>query len=126
MIVVDTSAWIEWMDDGILADKIQEVVPAELDCLVPTTVQLELMKWLAREVSQTVRNAMLAHLSRCRIVVMDSEIALLAAEFCSTAKLSTADAIIYATATHYGADLLTCDSHFKDLPRVVYIPKTAR
>ena len=38
-------------------------------------------------------------------------------------KLATADAIIYATAEHHDADILTCDAHFKDLDRVIYIDK---
>ena len=36
-----------------------------------------------------------------------------------------ADAIIYATALDAGADLLTCDAHFADLPNVVYVAKSA-
>ncbi len=38
-------------------------------------------------------------------------------------KLAMADAIIYATAIDSGADLLTCDAHFAELPRVVYQAK---
>jgi predicted nucleic acid-binding protein len=38
-------------------------------------------------------------------------------------RLSTADAIIYATALVYQADLLTCDRQFQGLPRVVYVAK---
>ena len=125
MVVVDTSAWIEWIDDGLMAETVRELLPARHDCVVPTIVQLELAKWLTREATDLSRNATLAYLSRCIVAPMDTEIAFLAAEFCATAKLSTADAIIYATATHYGADLLTCDGHFKDLPRVVYVAKRA-
>ena len=39
--------------------------------------------------------------------------------------LATADAIVYATAVKHGAELLTCDAHFKDLPGVVLLPKSA-
>ena len=38
-------------------------------------------------------------------------------------KLSTADAIIYATAQAHRADLLTCDRHFETLPNVRFVPK---
>ncbi|PPQ26313.1 PIN domain-containing protein [Rhodopila globiformis] len=37
----------------------------------------------------------------------------------------TADAIVYATARAYEADLLTCDRHFENLPGVWYRPKPA-
>lgn len=33
-------------------------------------------------------------------------------------KLATADAIVYASALHERAELLTCDAHFRDLPGV--------
>ena len=39
-------------------------------------------------------------------------------------KLATADAIVYATAVQQGAELLTCDAHFKGLPGVVWVQKT--
>jgi PIN domain len=37
--------------------------------------------------------------------------------------LATADAIIFATARHFGVELLTCDAHFKGLTGVVYVEK---
>ncbi|HEU0229912.1 MAG TPA: PIN domain-containing protein [Burkholderiaceae bacterium] len=40
---------------------------------------------------------------------------------CGTAslnKLATADAVVYATARHLRAELLTCDAHFEKLPGV--------
>jgi predicted nucleic acid-binding protein len=40
-------------------------------------------------------------------------------------KLATADAIVYATAIEYGADLLTCDAHFEKLPGVLLMRKIA-
>ncbi|MBS0556419.1 MAG: PIN domain-containing protein [Proteobacteria bacterium] len=39
-------------------------------------------------------------------------------------RLATADAIVYATALEHDADLLTCDSHIKNLPGVAYFKKT--
>lgn len=44
---------------------------------------------------------------------------------CARYKLATADAIIYATALTYEADLLTCDRHFENLPGACYLPKSA-
>jgi hypothetical protein len=40
-------------------------------------------------------------------------------------KLATADAIVYATARHQDADLLTCNRHFEVLANVVFFPKTS-
>ena len=46
-------------------------------------------------------------------------IALMAADLHRQYKLATADAIVYATAQRHGAELLTCDEHFKGLPGAV-------
>jgi predicted nucleic acid-binding protein len=56
-------------------------------------------------------------------VDLDSDIAVRASEASRLCKLSTADAIIYATALQRDAELLTCDAHFQNLPKVLYMPK---
>ncbi len=65
----------------------------------------------------------IAFTQMCVVVDLDTKIALAAAEVCAKHKLATADAIIYVTALHYGAELLTCDSHFNDLPGVTFVAK---
>ena len=62
----------------------------------------------------------IAYTQKCRVVPLDTTIALLAADLHREHKLATADAIVYATARHQGADLLTCDRHFEGLPNVVF------
>ncbi len=79
---------------------------------------------MKREVSEDVADQALAYLEQCRVIALDTRIALHAAELCSTMKLATADAVIYATAREAGARLLTCDAHFKDLDGVVFIAKS--
>ena len=60
----------------------------------------------------------------CAVIPLDTQIALHASELSRQHNLATADAIIYATALHENAELVTCDAHFKDLPQVTYLPKT--
>ncbi len=124
MRLVDTSAWIEWLIDSATGNAVAGAIPAPEDWLVPTIVQLELAKWLTREVGDDRANPVLAFTQTCRVVPLDTRIALSAAELCRTHKLATADAIVYATAQHHGADLLTCDAHFDGLAGVVFIRKT--
>jgi len=50
-------------------------------------------------------------------------IALRAADLHRQYKLATADAVVYATAREFGAELLTCDAHFENLPGVVLVKK---
>ena len=79
-------------------------------------VQLELAKWLTREVGEDKADRVIAFTETCVVADLDTDTALSAAELCAKHKLSTADAIVYATAKLHGADLLTCDRHFENLP----------
>ncbi|MEW9624741.1 type II toxin-antitoxin system VapC family toxin [Rhodanobacter geophilus] len=123
MRVVDTSAWIEWLIGGALGRKLGNAFPDMEQCVVPTMVQLELSKWLVRELGDDRADQVIAYTQKCVVVSLDTRIALLAAELHRQYKLATADAIVYATAQEQGADLLTCDAHFEKLPGVVYFPK---
>ena len=123
MRVVDTSIWIEWLIDSPLNKAIAEALPETTQCIVPTIVQLELNKWLMREVGESESDQVIAYKQNCIVAVLDTNIALQAADLHRQYKLATADAIVYATTLAYGADLLTCDAHFEGLPDVVFFRK---
>ena len=124
MILVDTSAWIEWLIGSPSGDKIAGALPEQAEWLVPTMVQLELWKWLSREVGEEKADQVIAFTHVCQVVPLDTEIALAAADACREHKLATADAIVLATARLRGATLLTCDAHFEGLHGVTLIGKT--
>lgn len=123
--VVDTSAWIEWLTGSALGKKLRKQFPDKPQCIVPTIVQLELSKWLVRELGEEQADQVIAYTQKGIVVPLDTSIALLAADLHREHKLATADAIVYATARHQGAELLTCDAHFKGLPDVALFAKTA-
>jgi len=123
MVLVDTSAWIEWLIGSATGEALSERLPEQSDWLVPTMVQLELAKWLTREVGEDKADQVIAFTQVCQVIPLDTEIALAAADACRTHKLATADAIIFATAQARGATLLTCDAHFEGLPGVDFMPK---
>ncbi|MDY0072895.1 MAG: type II toxin-antitoxin system VapC family toxin [Thauera sp.] len=123
--VVDTSAWIEWLTGSALGKRLGRQIPDKPQCIVPTIVQLELSKWLVRELGEEQADQVIAYTQKCVVVPMDTRIALLAADLHREHRLATADAIVYATARQRGAELLTCDAHFKDLPEVVLFAKSA-
>jgi predicted nucleic acid-binding protein len=123
MLLVDTSAWIEWLTGSPLGTRLATDLPDRAQWLVPTLVQLELTKWLTREVGEDKADRAIAFTETCVVADLDTTIALSAAELSARHKLSTADAIIYATALAYNAELLTCDRHFEDLPGVRFVPK---
>lgn len=123
MILVDTSAWIEWLIGSPTGDKLAAHLPEQSDWLVPSMVQLELAKWLTREAGEDKADQVIAFTQVCQVVPLDTEIAIAAAEACRSHKLATADAIMFATARAKGAELLTCDKHFEGLPGVTLIEK---
>ena len=123
MRLVDTSAWVEWLVGSAAAERIAPELPDQAEWLTPTIVQLELAKWLTREAGEDRADQVIAFSQLCVVTPLDTEIALSAAEICARLKLATADAIVYATAIKYGAQLLTCDAHFNGLPGVIYLPK---
>ena len=102
------------------------LIPAPRECVVPTIVQLELAKWLNRELGEAAADRVLAYTQTCIVVPMDTRLALSAADLHRRYKLATADAIVYATARHHDAELLTCDAHFEALPNVLYLDKRSR
>ncbi len=125
MRVVDTSAWIEWLRDSEVGRQVGLEMPAQEAWIVPTIVQYELARWLARRVSEEAAGSVIAFSNECIVTHLDTAQALRAAEVAKEHALAMADAIIYAAAVEASADLLTCDAHFADLPGVVYFAKTA-
>lgn len=123
MILVDTSAWIEWLIGSPTGDKLAEHLPDQAEWLFPTMVQMELAKWLTREAGEDKADQVIAFTQVCNVIPLDTEIALAAAEACREHKLATADAIIFATARTQGATLLTCDAHFEGLPGATLIER---
>jgi predicted nucleic acid-binding protein len=123
--VVDTSVWIEWLIGSPLGKKLKEVFPDKPSCVVPTIVQLELAKWLTRELGEERADQVIAYTMRCLVVPLDTTIALRAVDMHREYKLATADAIVYATARDRGAELLTCDTHFENLPGALYYAKAS-
>ncbi len=123
MRVVDTSAWIEVLDGSPAGGRVRGELPDLDQWLIPTIVIFELAKWVARVRGEDVADEVAAYADNCMVAGLDTDIALSAAEISVRHKLAAADAIVYATAQAHGADILTCDRHFENLPGVRFIPK---
>lgn len=121
--LIDTSAWIEWLIGSATGKKLGAQFPNKLQCIVPTIVQFELSKWLKRELGEEQADQVVAYTQKCVVVPLDTAIALLAVDLHRKYQLAAADAIVYATAQHQSADLITCDAHFKGLPDVALFAK---
>ena len=124
MILVDTCGWIEWLTDGSLADRYAPCFEDVAQSIVPTSVQFELYKWVARKEGEQHALESVALTEQALVVPLSTPIALLAADLSIAHQLSFADAIIYATARFHHAELITSDSHFEGLQGVTFFKKT--
>jgi len=125
MRVVDTSAWIEWLLGTALGKRLEPELPSNDEWIVPTIVQYELMRASIRALSKAQADAALAFSKKLAVRQLDKDLAVEAADYAARHSLAMADAVIYATAMNAGADLLTCDAHFANLPGVVYFAKSS-
>jgi len=108
-----------------LGKRLEPELPPNDEWIVPTIVQYELMRASIRALSKAQADAALAFSNKLAVRQLDTDLAVAAVDYATRHSLAMADAIIYATALESGADLLTCDAHFADLPGVVYLAKSA-
>ncbi len=122
MILVDSSGWIEHLTAGPQADAYEQYLAAP-DLLIPTVVLYEVCKFMQREVSAQDAIAVAGRMRLGHVVPLDEELALEAADLSLQHGLAMADAVVYATARHHDATLVTSDEDFAELPGVVYLQK---
>jgi predicted nucleic acid-binding protein len=115
-VVVDSSGWLEYLTSDNKADAFAAYLEGNLSVLVPTIVLYEVRKILLLKEGRTEADIFLSQALRRVIVPFDEDLAIKAAEVALVHKLPMADAIIYATAVHFGAQLVTSDAHFEGLP----------
>lgn len=121
MILVDSFGWIEYLAGGQLAERYEEYLDNLAEVITPTIVLYEVYKKLKRERKEEETLLVLAQIMKTRIVPLNEEIALLAAEVSLRHTLPMADAIVYATAVKENCPVVTSDPHFKGLADVVYL-----
>lgn len=123
MVVMDTSAWIEWLTDSPLAARIAPYMERLDDIVVPTLVQYELYKWAARERDDAAAIELIGLTAQGQVRPLDTQLAVSAAEASAQFQLPMADAVIYACARAMALPLVTCDAHFSALAGVEYLQK---
>jgi len=121
--MVDSSGWVEYMGNGTKAERFAPYLESSDNLLLPSIVVYEVYKKLLREAGNNLAEIFLsqAYGFRDRLIALDLELSLLAAKMSVETHLPMADAIIYATAQHHRARLITSDSHFASLPGVTLV-----
>ena len=120
-VVLDSSIWLEYLTDDAKAESFAPYLEGSLSVLVPTIVLYEVRKVLLNKESKTLADIFYSEAIKRTIVPFGELLALKAAELSISHTLSMADAIIYATAKHYGAQFITSDSHFANIPDVTLL-----
>lgn len=123
MKVIDSYGWIEYFANGPLAKKYAAYIESANanDTVTPAVVVYEVYKRLKKEKGEQVALEAYAQITRARIVALDEQSALKAADISLQRGLAMADSIVYSTARAYSAQLITGDKDLKELPGVHYI-----
>ncbi len=120
-VVLDSSGWLEYLTEGAKTESFAPYLEGGGTVLLPAIVPYEVRKILLLREGKTSADACLSDALPRAIVPFDETLALKAAELSILHKLSMAEAILYATALHCGAQRITSDSHFADLPGVMLL-----
>lgn len=121
MILVDSCGWIEYLADSPLASQYEKYFQKPEEIITPSIVMYEVYKKIKREKGEELALSIAAQMEKTRVVAFDQEIALLAADLSISYLLPLADAVVYATARKEEVEVVTSDSHFKDLDDVVFL-----
>ena len=123
MNLIDSFGWIEYFAEGSLAQKYaQYIEPATRENTVtPTIVVFEVYRRLKVKKGEQRALEAYAQLTETRMVDLDDGIALLAADLSLELGLGMADSIVLATARRFGAQILTSDRHFENIPEAKLI-----
>lgn len=123
MISVDSYGWIERFTDGPKADLYDAVIDkAALSEIVTSAMVLyEVYRKIKQAVNEQSALEAVAAIGQTFVVPVDQSISLEAADYSLMFGLHMADAVVYATARHYGAELYTGDEDLKGVKGVVFI-----
>ena len=123
MISVDSYGWIERFTDGPKVDLydavIEKAAPSEI--VTSAMVLYEVYRKIKQAVNEQSALEAVAAIGQTLVVPVDQSISLEAADYSLMFGLHMADAVVYATARHYGAELYTSDEDLKGVKGVVFI-----
>ena len=120
-VVVDSSGWVEFLANGPKADRFAPYLESQTaTILLPSIVVYEVHKKLYRERGKGTADEFISQAFgfRQQLIDLTLELAISSSKTSLESGLSLANAIIYTIAQKYGAQLITSDAHFANLPSV--------
>lgn len=125
MNVVDACGWLEYFTDGPNAERFAPAIEDPASLIVPAICLYEVYKRTAEQRGAVAALTVTAAMRQSRVVALDGDLAVVAAQTSSAERLAMADALILATARSLGATLWTQDGHFEGLVGVKYWPNVS-
>lgn len=123
MNVVDSSGWIEYLQDTPRADLFAAAIEDRPRLLVPTIAIYEVHKILSRHLDAAVVTQCLEVMRMGRVIDLTDRRAVAASVASRQHGLAFADAAMYSLAQEHGATFWTQDIDYQGLPGVNYCPK---
>ena len=123
-VIVDSSGWVEYLAGGAKANSFAPYLESTSQLLLlPSVIVYEIHKKLSREQGKHMADIFLSQAFGFgdRLIPLSLELSISASLMSMQTGLPMADAIIYATADHYKAQLITSDSHFANLAGVTLL-----
>ena len=124
MNVVDSSGWIEYLQDTPRADLFAQAIEDRYNLLVPTIALFEVHKVLSRKLPESLVNQALDVMRLGRVLDLTDARAVAAAKASRLHNLAMADAAMYSMAREFDATFWTQDVDYQGLPGVQYAPKS--
>jgi len=123
MNVIDSSGWLEYFISGKNASFFAPPIQDIANVVVPTISIFEIFKRTLMEKGRTDALEAVAIMYDGKVIDLDREIALIAADLSIELKLPMANNIILATARAHNAALWTPDEDLKGIEGVKYVEK---
>ena len=124
MNLVDSSGWIEYLQDTPRANFFADAIEDRNALLVPTIALYEVHKVLSRRLPVELVERCLNVMRLGRVLDFTDARAIAASQIAARHQLAMADAAIYSMAQEFGATFWTQDADYQGLVGVNYFPKT--
>lgn len=122
MNVIDSSAWLEYLAAGPNSDEFKAAIRDPESLLVPSITIYEVFKRVSQQRGVGAALQAVALMQQGRVVALDADLAVAAADVSIEHQLPMADSIILASARRHEAVVWTQDADFQGMPDVEYRP----
>ena len=123
MNVIDSSGWIEYLQNSPRADYFEPAVLSRHELLVPVIALYEVHRILSRSLPEAVVKQCLDVMRMGRVLELSDQRAIAAAKVAQRCRLAMADAVMYSMALEFDATFWTQDIDYEGLPQVQYFSK---